>query len=140
MKCSAIMYCSTRTTQSCDSQAFQFLDHFSGNYVVLLMSFSTYSGTPLIWSRRGQKNLAVLTGWPYYRGRLKFHDLRAIMTNTPYSKFEFLEQLFSLINNRNVDISYSNRKKLLKISLQYMKHFLNSAIKSLQVHFMCTVV
>ena len=53
----------------------------------------------------GQKNLAVLTGWPYYRGRLKFHDLRAIMSNALYSKFAFLEQLFSLINNRNVDIS-----------------------------------
>ena len=122
VKCSAIMYCSTRTTQSCDSQAFQFLDHFSGNCVVLLMSFSTYSGTPLIWSPMGQKNLAVLTGWPYYRGRLKFHYLRAIMSNTLYSKFAFLEQLFSLINNRNVDISYSNRRKLLKISLQYIKH------------------
>ena len=71
----------------------------------------------------GQKNLAVLMGWPYYRGRLKFHDLRAVMTNTPYSKFTFLEQLFSLIDNWNVDIVYSNRKKLLKISLKYIKHF-----------------
>ena len=66
--------------QSCHSQAFQFLDHFSGNYVVLFMSFSTYSGTPLIWSPMGQTNLAVLTGWLYYQDRLKFHDLRAIMT------------------------------------------------------------
>ena len=74
------MYCSTRTMQSCDSQAFQFLNHFSGNYVVLFMSSSTYSRTPLIWSPMGQKNLAVLTEWLYYRGRLKFHDLRAIMT------------------------------------------------------------
>ena len=56
------MYCSTRTMQSCDSQAFQFLDYFSGNYVVLFMSFSTYSGTPLIWSPMGQTNLAVLSG------------------------------------------------------------------------------
>ena len=86
------------------------------------MSFSSYSGTPLIWSPMGQKNLAVLTGWHYYRGRLKFHDLRAIMSNTLYSKFAFLEQLYSLINNRNVDITYSNRRKLLKISLQYIKH------------------
>ena len=30
----------------------------------------------------GQKNLAILTGWPYYRGRVKFHELRAVMTNT----------------------------------------------------------
>jgi len=105
------------------SQAFQFLDHFSGNYVALLMSFSTYSGTPLIWSPMGQNNLAVLTGWLYYRGRLKFHDLRAVMTNTPYSEFTFLQQLFSLTNYQTVDITYSSRKKLLKISPQYiLKH------------------
>ena len=57
-----------------------------------------------------QKNLAVLTWWPYYWGRLKFHELRAEMTNTLYSTFAFLEQhlLFSIINNRNVDIAYSN--------------------------------
>ena len=54
----------------------------------------------------GQKNLTVLTGWPYYRGRLKFHDLRAGMTNTPYIAFAFLEH--SLINNRNVDTAYKN--------------------------------
>ena len=28
----------------------------------------------------GPKKLAVLTGWPYYRDRLKFHDLMAEMT------------------------------------------------------------
>ena len=67
-------------------------------------------------------NITYHTGWPYYRGRLKFHDLRAIMSNTLYSKFAFLEQLLSLINNRNVDIAYSNRRKLLKISLQYIRH------------------
>ena len=67
-----------------------------------------YSGTQLIWSPMGPKNLAVLMGWPFHRGRLKFHDLRAIMTNTLYITFPFLEQLFSLINNQNVDIAYSN--------------------------------
>ena len=36
--------------------------------------------------------------------------------------------LFSLINNWNVDIAYRNWKKLLNISLQYMKLFENSAI------------
>ena len=51
-----------------------------------------------------QKNLAVLTGWLYYQGRLKFWGLGAVMTNTPYIAFAFLEQLFSLINNRNVHI------------------------------------
>ena len=93
----------------------------------------------------GQKSLAVLTGWPYYRGRLKFHDLRASMTNTPYIAFAFLEH--SLINNRNVDTAYKNRKKLLKIFFHYillfiylLKHFKNTAIKSQKVHFMCTVV
>ena len=56
------------------------------------------------------KNLAVLMGRPFHRGRLKFHDLRAVMTNTLYIAFVFLEQqlLFSLINNQNVDIAYSN--------------------------------
>ena len=45
----------------------------------------------------------------------KFHDLRAVMTNTLYSEFVFLEQLlFSLINNRNVDVAYNNRKNDLK--------------------------
>ena len=56
----------------------------------------------------GQKHLAVLTGWLYYQGTLKFHDLRAIMTNTSYIAFAFLEQLFSLINNQNVDTAYKN--------------------------------
>ena len=65
---------------------------------------SKYSGTPLIRSPMGQKN------WPYYRGWFKFHNLRAVMTNTPYIAFAFLEQLFSLRNNRNVVIAYSNWK------------------------------
>ena len=46
----------------------------------------------------GKKNLAVLIGWLYYQGRLKFQDLRALMRNTPYIPVTFLEQLFSLIN------------------------------------------
>ena len=33
-----------------------------------------YSGTPLIRPPTGHRNLAVLTGWPYKRGRVKFHD------------------------------------------------------------------
>ena len=75
----------------------------------------------------------------------QFHDLRAGMTNTPYIAFAFLEH--SLINNRNVDTAYKNRKKLLKIFFHYillfiylLKHFKNTAIKSQKVHFMCTVV
>ena len=51
---------------------------------------------------------------------------RAKMTNTLYGTFAFLEELFSIIKNWNVDIAYSNnycnyyKKKnfLYKISLQ----------------------
>ena len=40
--------------------------------------------------------MALLMGWLYYWGRVKFHDLRAEMTNTPYIAFTLLEQvLFS---------------------------------------------
>ena len=63
---------------------------------------------PINTVTNGLKKLAVLTGWPYYQGWLKFHDLRTVITNTPYIAFAFLEQLFSLINNRNLDIAYSN--------------------------------
>ena len=66
-----------------------------------------YSVTLLIWSLLGPKKLAVRAGWPYYQGRPKFHDLRAIMTNTPYIAFT---ALFSLTNNHNVDIAYSIEK------------------------------
>ena len=76
-------------------------------------------------SPMGKKNLAVLLGWLYYQGRLKFHDLRALMTNTSYIPGTFLEQLFSLINT-GMKISRTVLKKLPK--------FLQ------QVHFMCTVV
>ena len=38
-------------------------------------------------------------GWPYY---ISVQAQRVIMTNAPYNAFEFLEQLFSLINNRDV--------------------------------------
>ena len=77
-------------------------------YFVILQIFK-YSATTLTRSQMGQKNLVLLTGSTYYRGRLKFHDLRAIMTNTQYSAFAYLEQLIPLINNRNVvDIAYSN--------------------------------
>ena len=33
------------------------------------------------------------------------------MTNTPYSAFAFLEQLFPLINKRNVDIAYIKKSQ-----------------------------
>ena len=79
-------------------------------------------GSCLIFLKKLGKIVALYSEHsPYYRGRLKFHDLWVIMTNTPYSTFAYLEQLFSLINNRNVDIAYTRKK--LKISLQYIKHF-----------------
>ena len=53
------------------------------------------------------------TIWPYYQDWLKFHDLRAIMTNTPYIAFTIL---FSLINNQNVDITYSIEKNYFNFS------------------------
>ena len=64
----------------------------------------TLNGTPLIRSpMRQTKN------WPYEQGGgIIGADLNAVMTNTPYIEFAFLEQLFSLINNRNEDIAYSN--------------------------------
>ena len=51
----------------------------------------------------GEKKMAVLIGWLYYRGRLEGR-------NDEYTviAFAFLEQLFSLINNLNEDIAYSN--------------------------------
>jgi len=60
------------------------------------------------WRPMNAKNLAIVTGWPYYRGMVKFHDLSVLMKNTPYIAFTLLEQLFSLINNQNVDLAYSN--------------------------------
>ena len=66
------------------------------------------------------KNLAVLTGWPYYWGRIKFHDLRAVMTNTLCIAFA---ELFSLINNQNVDMEYSNWKNYLKFSFSAWNSF-----------------
>ena len=37
------------------------------------------------------------------------------MTNTPYIAFALVGQLFSLINNRNVDIAYSKYINYLKL-------------------------
>ena len=60
--------------------------------------FECYSGR-YYECTNGPKNVALLTGWPYYG--VGFHDFAAIMTNTPYIAFT---ELFSLMNNRNVDI------------------------------------
>ena len=54
------------------------------------------------------KNLATIRGWPYYLGMVKFHDLSVVMKNTPYIALTLLEELFSVINNQNVDLAYSN--------------------------------
>ena len=50
----------------------------------------------------GPKKLAVLTGWPYYQGRLKFHDLKVLRTNT--LGIHRKQQM----NNWNLDMVYSN--------------------------------
>ena len=71
-------------------------------------------------SQMSQKNLALLTGSTYYRGRLKFHDFRAIMTNTPYRAFAYLEQLFSLINNRNVDVVVNFLSQVIFVFLLFL--------------------
>ena len=35
-----------------------------------------YSETPFIeYAQMGDKKLAILTGWSYYRGKVKFNDL-----------------------------------------------------------------
>ena len=65
--------------------------------------------------KKKKKKLAVLTGWPYYRGTLKIRELRAVMTNAPEIHRAFIV-LFSLLNNRNVDIPYGNWKNFLKFS------------------------
>ena len=63
--------------------------------------------------KKKKKAVLPVKGWRYYQGKLKFHDLRAVMTNRRYSiAFAFLEQLFALINNQNVDIAYSNWKNI----------------------------
>ena len=61
--------------------------------------FQSYNRTPLIRSP-WVKKIGRKTGWSCYRGRLKFHELRFVMRNTPYNAFAFLEQ--QLINNWDV--------------------------------------
>ena len=54
-------------------------------------------------------------GWMYYWGSVKFHELRAVMTNITYIAFALVE-LFSSINNWNIDIMYCNCIHYLKLS------------------------
>ena len=51
------------------------------------------------------------------------------MITTLHITFTFLEQLFSLINNRNVDVAYSNWKNYLKFSFGIHKTLLKFAYK-----------
>ena len=76
-----------------------------------------YSGTPLIQSPMTQKKFGHINGVVILSGQAQISWLEGpIMTNTPYIAFAFLEQLLSLINNRNVDMAYSNWKNYLKFS------------------------
>ena len=75
----------------------------------------------------GSKKFVCINGVAVLLGQAQISWLEGhVTTNTLYSALAFLEQLFSLINKRNVDayIVYSNNwKKLLNILLQYIKHF-----------------
>ena len=66
-----------------------------------------------------QKNLAVLLG------RVKLHELRAVMSTIPYSlyiAFALVEQLFSLINNPNlVNIVHSKYVNYMNVKLSFNK-------------------
>ena len=99
------------------------------------MIFYEYSGTPLIQSPMGQKNLAVLLG------RVKLHELRAAMSNIPYSlyiAFALAEKLFSLINNPNlVIIVYSKYVNYMYVKLSFSKT--QNPLKKC-LNFKCTVV
>ena len=78
------------------------------------MGVLTYSGTPLIWPPTGHGNLAILTGWPYKRGRVKFHDWSTsseVLTDTYHnnnyctskqSHIKMLTNLLDLDNNLSV--------------------------------------
>ena len=46
---------------------------------------------PYFFKKLGQIVTLYSEHSPYYRGRLKFHDLWVTMTNTPYSTFAYLE-------------------------------------------------
>ena len=51
------------------------------------------------------------------------------MTTTLHITFTFLEQLFSLRKNLNVDVAYSNWKNYLKFSFSIHKTLLKFAFK-----------
>ena len=64
------------------------------------------------------------------------------MTNTPYIAFALVGQLFSLINNRNVDIAYSKCINYLKLLSVKDKKLLKTIylVKPPLIHFKRTVV
>ena len=70
--------------------------------------YPRYSGTPLIRPPTGHEKLAVLTGWPYKRGRVKFHDWSTssdVLTDayhnciSKHSHIKMLTNLLDLENN-----------------------------------------
>ena len=63
---------------------------------IICSIFKNYSGTPLIRSPVGPKNGRTSNGVAYYRDRVKFHDLSAVMKNTSYMAFGLVVQLCSL--------------------------------------------
>ena len=51
------------------------------------------------------------------------------MANIPYIAFALVEQLFSLINNRNVDIAYGKCINYLKLSFERQNTFNKNTFK-----------
>ena len=71
-----------------------------------------YSGTPLIRPPTGHGNLAVLTGWPYKRGRVKFHDGSTssdVLTDTYHNCTSKQRHIKMLTNTLDLDNNLSVR-------------------------------
>ena len=83
-----------------------------------ILDRNLYSGIPLIRSPMGHKNMAVLTGWPYYPGQGQIQRLTpGGIAHAPYIAFALLEQLFTLMNYRNGDIAYCNCKNYSQLPI-----------------------
>ena len=55
----------------------------------------------------GPKKLAVLMGWLYiYQGRLKFHDLRVVMINTPGIHHTLIRIHCTVLFNEQLEFRY----------------------------------
>ena len=73
--------------------------------------FRTYSGTPLIRSPVGQKNGRTSNGVAVLPGQGQISRLKCRNDKYTLHGIRTCTTVFSVINNRNVDIAYSNCKK-----------------------------